>query len=350
MSRIAPGLFIGPGWLLEHKVRIRKEGSRKMTKSSTKVAGIDTGKFKLVVAIPPKAQVFTVENTPQGWVELLALLRREGVERVGIEASGPYHLGVMEHLRGEGFQVAELQPLQVKAYARFRLKRAKNDKIDAHLIAEVVAALKGTPKSPDRRLAPLAEALTFIDQIADEIARLKTRKERFGDERYRSYFKAEIKRLNRRVAAELKRLEKAVLAEADLARRVELLCSIDGIGIRTALDLVIRMPELGSLTREQIASLAGLAPLDDDSATRHGQRHIAGGRTRPRNSLFMAAFAAAMHWNKELMAFYRRLRAKGKEHTPAIVACARKLLIFANTVLARGTPWQRERGMPCLAA
>jgi transposase len=321
-----------------------------MTKSSIKVAGIDTGKFELVVAVPPAAGVFKFKNTPKGWGELAALLRREGVERVGIEASGPYHMGVMEHLRGEAFQVAELQPLQVKAYARFRLKRAKNDKIDAHLIAEATAALKGTPKSPDRRLVPLAEALTFIDQLDDEIARLKTRKERFADPRYGSFFKAEIKRLKRRVAAELRRLAKAVRAVADLAGRLELLTSIDGIGLRTALDLLIRMPELGSLTREEAASLAGLAPLDDDSATRRGQRHIAGGRKRPRNSLFMAAFAAAMHWNKELMAFYRRLRAKGKDHTPAVVACARKLLIFANTILARGTPWQKERGMPCLAA
>lgn len=321
-----------------------------MTKSSIKVAGIDTGKFELVVAVPPAAGVSRFKNTPEGWGELAGLLRREGVERVGIEASGPYHMGVMEHLRGEAFQVVELQPLQVKAYARFRLKRAKNDKIDAHLIAEVTAALKGVPKSPDRRFVPMAEALTFIDQLSDEIVRLKTRQERFADPRYGSFFKAEIKRLKRRVAAELKRLEKAVRAEADLERRLELLTSIDGIGLPTALDLLIRMPELGSLTREEVASLAGLAPLDDDSATRRGQRHIAGGRKRPRNSLFMAAFAAAMHWNKELMVFYRRLRAKGLEHTPAVVACARKLLIFANTVLARGTPWQKERGMPCLAA
>lgn len=116
--------------------------------------------------------------------------------------------------------------------------------------------------------------------------------------------------------------------------------SIQGLAIRTALTLVIRMPELGSLTREEAASLAGLAPFDDSSGRRDGQRHIAGGRPNVRTALYAAALPAAYRWNSALIGFYKRLRGNGKTHQKALVACARKLLIYANTVLARGTPWQ----------
>ena len=100
-----------------------------------------------------------------------------------------------------------------------------------------------------------------------------------------------------------------------------------------------RMPELGRVSREQAAALAGLAPFDDDSGKHKGERHIAGGRRRLRRSLFAAALPAAFHWNKALIELYARLIARGKAHNEALIACARKLLVYANTVVQRGTPW-----------
>lgn len=125
----------------------------------------------------------------------------------------------------------------------------------------------------------------------------------------------------------------------DLGRRLDLVLSVPGIGERTALALIIRMPELGRVSREQAAALAGLAPFDDDSGTHKGQRHIAGGRSRLRRSLYAAALPAAFRWNNALIGLYARLVARGKAHNAALVACARKLLIYANTIVARGTPW-----------
>jgi transposase len=101
----------------------------------------------------------------------------------------------------------------------------------------------------------------------------------------------------------------------------------------------LRLPELGQLSREQVAALAGLAPFDDDSGMRRGQRHIAGGRSRLRRSLYAAALPAAFRWNPALKALYARLTARGKCHKQALVACARKLLVYANTVVQRGSPW-----------
>lgn len=118
------------------------------------------------------------------------------------------------------------------------------------------------------------------------------------------------------------------------------LASVEGIAEKSAIAILIRMPEIGTLSREQVTALAGLAPYDDDSGRRAGSRHIQGGRTRLRSSLYAAALPAAFFWNPQLITFYKRLRANGKTHKMALVACARKLLIFINTVVARATPWQ----------
>src|SRR5262249_5269787 len=112
-----------------------------------------------------------------------------------------------------------------------------------------------------------------------------------------------------------------------------------GVGLKTAVAILVRMPEIGRLTREQAAALAGLAPFDDDSATHVGIRHIGGGRERLRGSLYNAALAAAFPWKPQLIALYNRLTRAGKPHKVAMIACARKLLIFVNTVVERGTPW-----------
>ena len=124
--------------------------------------------------------------------------------------------------------------------------------------------------------------------------------------------------------------------------RLDLIASVGGIGPKTAVAILVRMPEIGRVSREQAAALAGLAPYDDDSGDQVGIRHIDGGRERLRKSLYTAALAAAFHWNPQLNTVYRRLIAAGKPHKVALVACARKLLIYANTVVERGTPWTEQ--------
>ena len=139
--------------------------------------------------------------------------------------------------------------------------------------------------------------------------------------------------------SQLKSLVAAIRRHRDLAERLDLIVSVDGIALRTAAAILVRVPEIGRISREQIAALAGLAPYDHDSGDQSVARHIEGGRQRLRNNVYNAAFAASFHWNAELTALYRRLTAAGKGHKVALVACARKLLIYANAVVARGTPW-----------
>src|SRR6266704_76713 len=153
-----------------------KGGSKKMAKRITICAGIHTGKRKLDEALDGSSQL-QVDNTPEGYKVLLDWLRRHRVKRIGIEASGGYEQAVVAALRRKRFVVVVFQPAQVRAYAKFRLQRAKNDKIDAALIAACTVAVKTIHAPPDPRLAPFAEQLTMIDQIGEDIARLKNRLE-----------------------------------------------------------------------------------------------------------------------------------------------------------------------------
>ena len=310
-----------------------------MLQTSTNTAGIDTSKLKLDVAVHGRTECWQVANALPGWRSLVVNLIKAGVARVGIEASGGYERGVVEHLRAAGFVVLVLQPSQVKAYARVHLRRAKNDALDAVLIAACAATIDAPRIAPDPRLVKLAGYLTFLEQTEEDIARFKTRLEHVDEPGLRRIVTNDIARLKARRSAQILLIERQLRTHTDLGRRLDLVLSVPGIGKRTALALIIRMPELGRVSREEAAALAGLAPFDDDSGKRKGQRHIAGGRGRLRRSLYAAALPAAFRWNKALVELYARLIARGKAHNAILIARARKLLVYANTVVQRGTPW-----------
>jgi transposase len=316
-----------------------KEGSTKMSNHNTVCAGIDTGKHKLDIALDGSAERLQVDNNSEGHRSLSAWLRQRKVARIGIEASGGYEQAAVSSLRADGFVVIVFQPAQVRAYAKFVLQHAKNDAIDAALIARCTAAATDIREPPDARLALLAQHLTMIEQLTEDVGQLKTRREACREERIREFWKREINRLKVLLSSELKQLVLTIREHRDLSERLDLIASVDGVGLRTAVAILVRMPEIGRVTREQAAAIVGLAPYDDDSGLRHGSRHIKGGRQRLRQSLYAAALPAVFYWNPQLQAFYKRLLAAGKSHTLALVACARKLIIFVNTVVARGTPW-----------
>jgi transposase len=311
-----------------------------MPRTITLTAGIDTSKSKLDVGIHGRKRGEIFENAQAGWGRLLAWLTSEGVRRVGIEATGGYERGVTRHLQNAGIEVVVLQSKQVKAFGQLHLRRAKSDRIDAFLIAACTHLLDAQNRiPPDPRFDALADHLTYIEQIEEDVARLKTRLEHIGDRRMRRTINGDIARLTKRRDDELKRLQAALRAYPDLARRFDLVLSIPGIGARTTLSIVVRLPELGQINREQVASLAGLAPFVQQSGKWKGETHICGGRGRLRRAVYAASLAAAFHWNPALKTLYTRLTQRGKSHTSASVACARKPLIFANTVVSRGTPW-----------
>src|SRR6202165_1994429 len=146
-----------------------------MAKRTPICAGIDTGKRKLDIAPDGSSEQLQIGNTPEGYKTLSDWLRRHRVKRIGIEASGGYEQAVVAELRRKGFVVVVFQPAQVRAYAKFHLQRAKNDKIDAALIAACTAAVKTIHAPPHARLPPFSGHLPMIDQINEDTARLKNR-------------------------------------------------------------------------------------------------------------------------------------------------------------------------------
>lgn len=307
-------------------------------KTNTGVAGIDVSKRTLDAAVLGEARQIQVAGDMEGHARLIAWLGGHGVRRVGLEASGGYERAIAQRLREAGFEVVVHQPAEVRAFARFKRIKAKNDKIDARLIALATAQVEAVRAANDPRLVELAERLTAYEQAADRLAQMKTCLEQVTLADLRAGLRAQLAQAK----AWKQHLAHDILARIkacpDLAARFDLLRSLPGFGRIVAAQQLIRMPELGRLEHGRAASLIGVAPFDRDTGESHGQRHIAGGRGRPRRLLYIAALAA-IRTNPGYRTLASRLRAAGKPPKVAIVAVMRKLIEAANTVLARGTPW-----------
>jgi transposase len=209
---------------------------------------------------------------------------------------------------------------------------AKNDRIDAETIAEFGATFGKSRPARAPLLDKLAERLTWYEQITDDIVRLRTRRAMFSDPELRAQLTAELRRLVAAKRAALRAVRRLAMDDAVLRQRIELLQTMPGVGAFVALTLVIRLPELGTLSRHAVASLAGLAPWDNDSGRRRGIRHIFGGRDRVRCALYMGALTA-IRINRPIVAFYDRLCAAGKPGKVALTAAMRKMLVMLNAML-----------------
>ena len=309
--------------------------------SSRKVAGIDVGKHRLDVAVHGLEDAGQVDNGPAGYSELIAWLRAREVGRVGLEATGGYERGVRAALEREGFEVVVHQPIEVRRFAQLKRWRAKNDRLDAKLIAWATAQVEAVKAAQDPRLAELAERMTAYEQITDQAAELKVFLESATLPDIVRLVRAQIAGLERAKAKLAADILRRLKAEADLLARFRLLTSLPGIGPIVAATLVIRMPELGSMRRGQAASLIGVAPFDRDSGQWKGLRFITGGRARPRRMLYLAGLQAK-RCDPTLKTFAEQLLARGKAAKLVIVAVMRKLIEAANLVLKRRQPWLRQ--------
>jgi transposase len=310
-------------------------------KTSTKTVGIDIGKRWLDAAVHGVAPQVRLANSPVGIAELIGWLSDQGVGRVGMEASGGYERAVRQALEGAGFEVVVHQPMEVRLFARLKRLRAKNDRIDAVLIAAATAQVDAVKAASDPRLQALADRLTAYEQVTDQAAELKGFMEHVTLRDVAKDLKAQIGSLVRLKAKLAAQILKAIKAHADLAERLALLMSLPGIGPIVGATLIVRMPELGRMKRGQAAALSGVAPFDRDSGQFKGQRFISGGRRRPRRMLYLAALAAKGS-NPALRAFAQALSARGKPAKLIVVAVMRKLIEAANLVLARGQPWTKH--------
>jgi transposase len=224
-------------------------------KTSTKIAGIDVAKAKLDVAVHGLEDTIVVENGLAGFKRLATWLAGHGVGRVGVEASGGYERAVASFLRERGCEVIVHQPAEVRAFARFKRIRAKNDRIDAAVIAQATAQVDTVRAACDPHLVELAQRLTAYEQAADLVAQMKTMLEHVALPDLRRQYMTQLKGLLRWKAAIAKDLLGRIKACPELVRRFDLVRSLPGVGAIVAASLVLRMPELGAMSRGQAANL-----------------------------------------------------------------------------------------------
>jgi transposase len=315
-----------------------------MAQNGQVVAGIDVAKNKVDVCIRSLSQRLTSPSTEQGRRGLIAWLGKHGVGKAVMEASGGYERSWAKPLREAGIEVRIVDPKRVRRFACSAGRLAKNDTIDAEMIAWFAETFD---KAPGQAYDAPREELQKLVRARQGLLDYQTRVQNQDEHEVPAAVQKMHARMLKQVAGEILKLDVAIAAMieatprfAELAKIIE---SVPGLGRVTAANLISGMPELGRVSDKVAAALLGAAPYDDDSGRRRGPRQIQGGRRKVRNAFYMPCLGAATQHNPVIKEFYQRLLAKGKLKKVAIIACMRKLIVILNTMIARGETWDAER-------
>lgn len=301
--------------------------------------GIDVSKDRLDVAVHPDREQFSLTNDAAGWKQLAKRLKRIDVRAIGIEASGGYERGVIAALVEADLSVRLVNSLQLRQYARATGVQAKNDRLDARIIAQFVATLPTREIRRDPAVDHLAELVTVRRQLVDDLQQVGNQLEHLRDTKLQHLQERRMRQLERDIQLLTRHIADAIAADPALANRDRLMRSMPGIGPVAASTFAALLAELGTLSNRQIAALVGVAPYDFDSGRMRGLRCIYGGRAAVRRVLYMAAQVAG-RCNPVLRAFKERLLASGKKPKVAIVAVMRKMIVTLNAMVRANSPWQ----------
>lgn len=302
--------------------------------------GIDVSKARLDVHVRPTGEAFQVARDEEGLAALVARLRLLAPKLIVLEATGGLQLRAAAVLAASGLPVAVVNPRQVRDFARATGRLAKTDALDAEAIARFAEAVQPEPRPlPDAETDRLNGLIVRRRQIVEMMTAEKNRRHQVTRPDLKADLDAHLEWLGKALNRIDEDLDNAVRSSPIWRAKEELLKSVPGIGDVASRTLLAELPELGRLTRRQIAALVGLAPFNRDSGTLRGRRTIWGGRAALRATLYMAALAAIRH-NPAIKAFNARLRAAGKPAKVAITACMRKLLVTLNAMVRDNKPWQ----------
>lgn len=305
--------------------------------------GIDVSKDYLDVHCLGDGRAARFGNDAPGLRKLKAWLPKpDGIARVVYEATGAYHAALERRFGGE-LPLCKVNPLQARRFAQSTGSRAKTDAVDARMLAQMGAALDLAPQAPMSETLRELKELQVARQalIRDQtrlLNRIKTQKLALVVKQGRARLVL-IKRQLRDIDAEIRT---RIAAEKPQARAFEIIRSIPGLGAVSAAAILIECPEIGTLDRKQVASLAGLAPMTRQSGQWSGRAFIQGGRHHLRGALYMPAIVA-MRFNPDLKAKYQSLRNAGKPAKIAITALMRKLIELANTLVKADRTWMPKR-------
>ena len=305
---------------------------RETMKTDPIYLGIDVSKTKLHLA-SERRFLKEVTNGLKGIQRIVAFAKDRNPELVVVEATGGYETLLVDSLHDAGIAVHVAQPGCVRHFAQSIKVLAKTDSIDAIVIARFGA---GTQPQPTPR-TPVSirefRALTHRrEQIVEDRVREENRLESCRDVVVRKQIQANIRRLRKQEERLDTQIHERREADETLSRKAAVMSELKGVADKTTNTLLAHMPELGTVSRQQVASLAGLAPHPKESGSWRGRRTIYGGRAAVRRAMFMAAKSAA-RWCPVLSLVYNRLRENGKSYKQAIIAIARKLLVRINTLI-----------------
>jgi len=305
--------------------------------------GIDVSKKALDAHVLPAGEALHVSRGGKGLEELVSWLRARQPRIIAVEATGGFERVVAAELDAAGLPVVVVNPAQIRHFAFAVSQRAKTDAIDAAVIARFAEATKPAVRPlPDEQTRALADLVTRRRQIVQMLGAERAREQRAPNRRVARSCQRLIKALERELADADDAIDGALRASAEWRAKQELLQSVPGVGPAVSSTLIAELPELGSLDRRSIAALCGLAPWTRQSGQWRGKSFIGGGRSGVRSRLFMAALVAAQH-NPVFVDFYKRLLAKGKPKTLALIAVARKLLVVLNALLRSGERWNEAK-------
>ena len=313
-----------------------------VTDAALPVAGVDVSKGQLDLFVDTVDQRLRVANDDAGVARLVAELLGHKARLVVVEATGRYHRRVAAALLEAGINVAVVNPQQTRAFAKAAGKLEKTDRIDAEVLARFARAMnpRVAVKTPENQ--------TLLSDLVSRrrgLIQMRVAETNRAHDALPKFAAAQSRRLLRLIEQQVEDLDreiaKLIEADDDCNGKAGVVDSVPGIGPGTANRLVVELPELGELNRQQIAKLVGVAPLNCDSGRYRGQRRISGGREAVRTCLYMAAFNARQKCER-FRKFYDGLIARGKPYQVAMTACVRKLLVVLNQMVKTNTHWDQQ--------
>ena len=300
--------------------------------------GVDTGKTQLDIYIRPLDIYFNVTNDEKGIKQAVRTIAKYHPERIVIEATGRLEMPFILACENANLPYVIANPLHIKKFSGALGNKAKNDRLDAALIAHYAEAIKPKLtqlKSENIRL--MSDLVTRRNQLLS-MQTMEKNRHQILPQSLASSIKPILTALKNQIAKVENRIEKLIETCPDYQAKNEILQSVPGIGKIAAASLISNVPELGYITKKQAASLIGVAPITRESGSFKGKRMIKGGRMQVRTVLYMAMMSA-MQCNPVFKETYQRLLAAGKPKKVALIACVRKMVVILNSMLRDGCMW-----------
>jgi transposase len=304
-----------------------------MSQNNTVILHVGLDVAKLSLQLHLAGRFHSLPNDRQGHTQLLQLLRAYPHAQVICEATGGYEQPVVRALQAADILVSIIEASRVRYFARAQGQRAKTDPIDAVVLTNYGATFK---PAPTPAVSPQHQRLADVSQRRRQLIHTRTAEHNRAAHYTDPLCLRQGRQLQKMLDKQIEQCDEAITtliaADAGLARKAKRLEAVPGVGPVVAATVLAEMPELGKLSPQTAAALAGVAPYNRDSGALKGVRHISGGRRAVRCALYMATLSAVRH-DRILKEFYQRLLAAGKKPLVAMTACMRKLVILMNRLL-----------------